>query len=220
MMFRIVLQRDILLIVRSQAACIQPLLFFIVVVSLFPLAIGAEPAVLRNIGPGVIWVASLLAVILSLDKLYQNDFEDGTLEQLLLSPQSDLTWIGAKILAHWLVTGLPLLILSPLVGLFFHLNINMILALLVSLLLGTPTLSLLGAIGSSLTVGLRSSGILLAMLVLPLYIPILIFGTSAVVTAGQGLPVLGHMAFLGACLLLALIISLLVSSYALRIVVD
>jgi heme exporter protein B len=187
---------------------LYPLAFFVLVILLFPLAVSPDPRILSSIATGVIWVAALLASLLSLDRLFHSDFGDGTLEQILLSPHPLSVLVLAKVLAHWLVTGLPLLIIAPLSGIFFHLPADKILILVASLALGTPTLSLIGAIGMALTLGIRHSGMLLALLVIPLYIPVLIFGVN------------GHLAWLAALLLLAVSLAPVVIAAALRIGVE
>lgn len=215
-----VLRRDLQLAVRNRSELVNPLLFFILVVSLFPLGIGPGPRLLAQIAPGVIWVAALLATLLSMERLFRADFEDGTLEHLLLSPHGLAFLALAKILAHWLVTGLPLIVISPLLGVLLQLPTDAIPLLPLTLLLGTPVLSLIGAIGVALTAGLRRGGVLLTLLVLPLYIPVLIFGSTAVAAAAAGLPVTGHLALLGALLALALTLAPLATAAGLRISVD
>lgn len=215
-----VLRRDLHLGVARPAELLNPLLFFILVVSLFPLGVGPGPQILRTIAPGVIWVAALLATLLSTERLFRGDFDDGSLEQLLLSPHS-LPWLVlAKVLAHWLLTGLPLLLVSPLLGVILYLPGEAIAALPLTLLLGTPILSLVGAIGVGLTVGLRRGGVLLTLLVLPLYIPALIFGTSALEAAATGLGYTGQLALLGAMLAMALTLAPFAAAAALRISVN
>ena len=215
--FTLLLKRDLLLAVRHRSEMINPLLFFVLVTSLFPLGIGADPILLRAVGPGVIWVAALLAALLSLEGIFRSDFEDGTLEQFLLSSHPVSVLVLAKVLAHWLITGLPLLLISPLLGVLLGLPGDAIIILLVTLALGTPVLSLVGAIGVSLTVAVNRGGVLLSLIILPLYIPILIFGANAVDVASDGLPVTGQLLFLGAVLALALSLAPLATSVALRI---
>jgi heme exporter protein B len=215
--FALLLKRDLTLAVRHRAEMINPLLFFILVTSLFPLGVGANPNLLQAIGPGVIWVAALLAALLSLDNIFRSDFEDGTLEQFLLSSHPVSILVLAKVTAHWLVTGLPLLLVSPLLGVLLGLTGDGIRILMLTLLLGTPVLSLLGAVGVALTVGLRKGGMILSLLVLPLYVPLLIFATSAVDTAAAGLPVSAHLLFISALLVLALSLSPPATAAALRI---
>lgn len=220
LVFRDMLVRDSLLAYRRGSETLNPLLFFIIVVTLFPLAVTPEIATLALIGPGIVWVAALLATLLSLPSLFHSDFDDGTLEQLLLSPYPLSMLVSAKILAHWLVTGLPLIIIAPLLALFLHLSVPAIGILMLSLLLGTPTLSLMGAIGAGLTVGLRHGGVLLALIILPLYVPILIFGAGAVINAMAGAPVQGQLAMLAAFLMLAITLAPLASAGALRVCVN
>ena len=215
--FTLLLKRDLTLAVRHRAEMINPLLFFVLVTSLFPLGIGADPVLLKAIGPGIIWVAALLAALLSLDGIFRSDFEDGTLEQLLLSSHPVSVLVLAKVLAHWLITGLPLLLISPLLGILLGLPAAGINILLITLLLGTPVLSLLGAVGVALTVGLRKGGMILSLLVLPLYVPLLIFAANAVDTAAAGLPITAHLSLISALLVLALSLSPLATAAALRI---
>ena len=210
-------RRDLTLAFRHRAEMANPLLFFVIVVTLFPMGITPETRILETIAPGVIWVAALLAAMLSLDTLFRSDFEDGALEQILLSPHPAAVLVLAKVLAHWLVTGLPLILAAPLLGVLLALPGDARWVLVATLALGTPVLSLVGAIGTALTVGLRRGGVLLSLLVLPLYIPVLIFGSNAVGTAADGLPVIGQLYFLGALLVLALTLAPLAIGAALRI---
>ncbi len=212
-----VLRRDLKLGIRKRSELLNPLFFFILVASLFPLGVGPGPKILGEIAPGVIWVAALLATLLSMERLFRSDFEDGALEHLLLSPHSLPLLVFAKVVAHWLVTGLPLMLISPLLGVLLHMPVEAITVLPLTLLLGTPVLSLLGAIGVALTVGLRRGGVLLTLLVLPLYVPVLIFGTAAVAAAASGLPVSGQLALIGAMLALALTLAPFATAAALRI---
>ena len=215
--FSLLLKRDLTLAMRHRAEMINPLLFFVLVTSLFPLGIGADPRLLQAVGPGVIWVAALLAALLSLEGIFRSDFEDGTLEQFLLSSHPVSILVLAKVLAHWLITGLPLLLISPLLGVLLGLPGEAIVILLVTLTLGTPVLSLIGAVGVALTVGLRKGGMILSLLVLPLYVPLLIFAASAVDTAAAGLPVTAHLSLISALLVLSLSLSPLATAAALRI---
>jgi len=215
-----ILRRDLKLGFRNRGELLNPVFFFILVVSLFPLGVGPSPDTLRTIGPGVIWVSALLATLLSTERLFRSDFDDGTLEHLLLSPHPLPLLVLAKVTAHWLITGLPLILVSPLLGVLMHLSGDAIVVQLLALLLGTPVLSLIGAIGVSLTVALRRGGVLLTLLVLPLYVPILIFGTSAVLAASTGLPSSGQLALIGAMLALALTLSPFATASGLRISVD
>ena len=214
---RTIIGRDLTLAMRRRSDIMTTLFFFVIVVSLFPLGIGPEINTLRLIAPGVFWVAALLASMLALEKLFAADFEDGTLEQMLLTPQPVFILVLAKVFAHWLITGVPLVLLSPLLGLQYDLGIETLGVLLLSLLLGTPALSLIGAIGAALTLGLRGGGVLVSLLVLPLYIPVLIFGAGAVEANVSGLGETGHLLMLGAILLLALVAAPLATSAALRI---
>jgi len=215
--FTLLLKRDLTLAIRHRAEMINPLLFFVLVTSLFPLGIGADPKLLQMIGPGVIWVAALLAALLSLEGIFRSDFEDGTLEQFLLSSHPVSVLVLAKVLAHWLITGLPLLVISPLLGVLLGLPGDAILILLVTLALGTPVLSLIGAVGVALTVRLRKGGMILSLLVLPLYVPLLIFAANAVDTAAAGFPVTAHLSLISALLVLSLSLSPLATAAALRI---
>ena len=213
-------RRDLHLALRSKAELGVQLLFYAVVVTLFPLGVGADPGLLRALGPGVLWVAALLASLLSLPRLFSADFADGALEQIALSPYPLPALISGKILAHWLTTGAPLVVLSPLLALQFGLDGSELAALAVGLLLGTPTLSLLGAIGAALTLGLRAGGALLALLILPLYAPILIFGAGTVEATRAGLAAGGTLSVLGAALLVAVVGAPLASAAAVRIALD
>lgn len=218
--FFAIIRRDLLLAFRRRAELANPLLFFVMVVTLFPLAVGAQPNLLQAMAPGVIWVAALLAALLSLDNLFRSDFEDGSLEQLLLSPHSLSILVLGKILAHWLVTGLPLLLVAPLLALFLGLPQAAMGTLWLTLILATPLLSLIGAIGVSLTVGLRRGGMILSLLVLPLYVPVLIFASSAVDRAASGLPVSAQLNILAAMLFLALVLVPLPTTAALKMSVN
>lgn len=214
------LRRDLRIALRRQADTAAALVFFLIVVSLFPLGIGPEPALLRRLAPGAIWVAALLATLLSLPRLFADDHQDGTLEQLLLAATPLPLLVLAKVAAHWLATGLPLTLLSPLLALQFDLDGRAIGVLAASLLLGTPLLSLIGAIMAALTLGVRGGGVLLALLVLPLYIPVLVFGAGAVEASAAGLGVSAHFSLLGAMLALALFLAPWAAAWALRIAVE
>ncbi|MBI0407076.1 MAG: heme exporter protein CcmB [Nitrosospira sp.] len=216
-MFLWVIQRDLLLAMRRRFDILTTLFFFVIVVSLFPLGIGPEINILRTIAPGVVWVAALLASMLSLGRIFSNDYLDGTLEQMLISPQSLSLLVLGKALAHWLITGIPLILISPLLGIQYNLPLDAILILALSLLLGTPILSLIGAIGAALTLGLRGGGMLVSLLVLPLYIPVLVFGSGAVEASAVGLGAGAHLSLLGAFLLIALVITPWATASALRI---
>jgi len=203
---------------RRRTDVLTTLFFFVIVVSLFPLGVGTEKQVLQTLGPGVVWVAALLASMLALERLFAADYEDGTLEQMLLTPQPLSTLVVAKVAAHWLLTGLPLVIIAPLIALQYHLPETSQVAMMLSLLVGTPILSLIGAIGAALTLGLRGGGILLSLLILPLYIPVLVYGAGAVTVSTIELAHVGpYFSLLSAFLLLALIFSPLAAAAALRI---
>jgi heme exporter protein B len=215
--FYTVVMRDLLLAIRHKSDILTTLFFFVIAISLFPLGVGPELDMLREIAPGVFWVAALLAAMLALERLFAIDFADGTLEQLLLTPQPASLLVLGKVLAHWLITGVPLVLLAPLLGLQYDLSNDALAVLMLTLLLGTPALSLIGAIGAALTLGLRGGGVLVSLLVLPLYIPVLIFGAGAVEATVSGLGGTGHLLMLGAILLLALVLSPLATVAALRI---
>jgi heme exporter protein B len=214
------LKRDLLLALRRRSDVATTLFFFLIVSSLFPLGIGPEPALLRSIAPGVLWVAALLAGMISLTRLFAADFADGSLEQMLLAPQPLSLLVTAKVLAHWLVCGLPVVLLAPLIGLQYALPSDALLILVWALLLGTPALSLIGAIGAALTLGVRGSGLLVALLVLPLYIPVLIFGAGAVAASQHGLSAQAHLSLLAACSILSLVLAPWATAAALRISVE
>ena len=202
--FYSLLKRDLLLAFRHRSEMINPLMFFVLVVTLFPLGTGADTQLLKSMAPGIIWVAALLAAMLSLDAIFRSDFEDGSLELLLLNPHPTSILVLAKVFAHWLVTGLPLIIVAPLLAVFLGLDSSLIGLLVVTLLLGTPVLSLIGAVAIALTVGLKRGGILLSLLVLPFYVPILIFSTNAIEMAASGLPVMAQLWILASLLILAI----------------
>lgn len=216
-MFLRIIQRDLLLAMRRRSDVLTTLFFFIIVVSLFPLGVGPEMNMLRIMAPGVVWVAALLAAMLSLGRMFSGDYVDGTLEQMLLSPQSLSLLVLGKALAHWLVTGVPLVLMAPVLGVQYDLSSDALLVLTGSLLLGTPVLSLIGAIGAALTLGLRGGGVLVSLLVLPLYIPVLIFGAGAVEASVAGLGAGAHMSLLGAFLLAALALAPWTTAASLRI---
>lgn len=195
---------DLVACFRSRAELLLPMIFFVMVVALFPMALSVDPALLQAMAPAILWVAALLSALMALHGLLRQDHADGFLEQCLLTPVSLPGLIFAKVWAHWLVTGLPLTLLAPLLGKMLYLSWQGIAALVLSLLLGTPILSFIGAAGVGLTLGLRNAGLLLTLLVLPLYVPVLIFGTSSVMTATLGFPVIAPFFFLGAMLVLAI----------------
>lgn len=215
-----VIHRDLKVALRRAPDVLTPLVFFAIVVSLFPLGIGPDPAVLATLAPGALWVAALLAVMLSLPRMFADDYADGTLEQLLLVPQPLGVLVLAKGLAHWLLTGLPLVLLSPLLALQLQLPPTAVGTLVLSLLVGTPVLSLLGAIGAALTLGLRGGGVLISLLVLPLYTPVLIFGAGSVAAAATGLDTEAYFSLLGAFLVLALSFAPWTTAAALRVALD
>ncbi|MDD5034095.1 MAG: heme exporter protein CcmB [Methylococcaceae bacterium] len=218
--FYALLKRDLLLAFRHRGELANPLLFFLMIVTLYPLGVSPETEMLRKIAPGVIWIAALLAALFSLENLFRSDFEDGALEQMLLSAQPLSLLALAKVLAHWLVSGVPMLLLAPVLGLLLSMPEKAILALELTLGLGTPLLSLVGAIGVALTVGLRRGGVLLTLLVMPLYIPVLIFATNAVTAAAAGMPIAGQIYFLASLLMLALTLAPVAIAAALRISVS
>lgn len=201
--FTLLLAREARLLCRRPAELANPLVFFAIVIALFPLAVGPESQLLQTISPGLVWVAALLAVLLSLDGLFRSDFEDGSLEQWVVSPHPLALLVLAKVAAHWAFSGLALVLLAPLLGLMLGMPLSALPVLLISLLLGTPVLSLLGAVGAALTVGLKRGGLLLALLILPLYIPVLILGSGALQAALQGLPAFGHLLWLSSLTALA-----------------
>ena len=212
-----VIRRDLLLVMRHPAEMINPLVFFVLVVALFPMGISPEASLLSQTAAGVVWVAALLATLLSLEILFKADFADGSLEQLLLAPQPAWILVLAKVFVHWLVSGLPLVLLSPVVATMLFLPTEAMPALLLSLLIGTPTLSLFGAVGAALVTGVKNGGMLISLLVLPLYIPVLLFGTGAVAAAAQGMPVGGYLAYLGAMFIFALMATPWAAAAALKI---
>ena len=216
-LFSAALRREILVIWRNPADIINPLFFFVMVVSLFPLAVSPQPATLTLLAPGLIWVAALLAVLLSLDGLFRRDQETGALDMLLTAPGLSVVPVLAKLIAHWLLTGLPLVLVAPVLGYMLYLPSEVLGVLMLSVLLGTPSLTIIGAIGAGLTVGLNRGGILLAILVLPLYIPVMIFGAGSVSTALDNGPVSGVIAVLAALLALTLSVGPLAVVAGLRI---
>jgi len=216
-MFRWIVARDLTLAWRRRADVLSTLFFFVIVVSLFPLGIGPETKLLRSIAPGVVWVAALLASMLSLGRVFQNDYQDGTLEQMLLTPQPLYLVVLGKILAQWLVSEVPLVLIAPLIGVQFDLAPDTLRILFVSLLVGTPILSLIGSIGAALTLGLRGGGVLIALLILPLYIPVLIFGAGAVDASISGMSPQANLYLLAAFLVVSLVFAPWATSAALRI---
>ena len=215
--FTALLRRDFLLAYRRRAELLQPLVFLLVVVTLFPLGVGPSPGLLANIAPGVIWIAALLATVLSLDSLFRSDFEDGTLEQMVLSGQPLALIALARTVAHWLVAGLPIVLLSPLLAMWMNLPDEGLLILVESLAIGTPVLSLIGAIGGALTVSLKRGGQLLSLLVFPLYVPLLILATSAVGSAVTGLPYTGQLGLMIAGLIASMTLAPFATAAALKL---
>lgn len=218
--FLALLRVELLLALRRRADIANPLLFFVTVLALMPLGVGPEPELLARLAPGLIWVVALLATLLSQESLFRGDFEDGSLEQLSLCPQPLYFGVLAKVAVHWLVTGLPLALLSPLLALMFNLPAAGYLSLLASLLLGTASLSLIGAVGAALTVALRRPGLLLALIVMPLYVPVLIFGTGAVQAALEGYGYSAQVAVLAALLAASAALAPLAAAGAIRISLD
>lgn len=218
--FFAVVRRDIALALRRRSDVLNTLVFFVIVTSLFPLGVGAEKNLLTSIAPGILWVAALLAAVLSLVRMFEADYADGTLEQLALAPQPLTIIVLAKIFAHWLLTGLPLTLLAPVLALQFNLSPSAIGLLTATLAIGTPVFSLLGAVVAGLTLGLRGGGVLAALLVLPLYVPVLIFGAGAVGVAESGLDAASHLLLLGAALLCALALAPWAAAAALRVALD
>ena len=216
-MFRWIVARDLTLAWRRRADVLSTLFFFVIVVSLFPLGIGPETQLLRLVAPGVVWVAALLASMLSLGRVFQNDYQDGTLEQMLLTPQPLYLVVLGKVLAQWLVSEVPLVLIAPLIGVQFDLAPDTLSILFVSLLIGTPILSLIGSIGAALTIGLRGGGVLIALLILPLYIPVLIFGAGAVDASISGMSPQANLYLLAAFLVVSLVFAPWATSAALRI---
>ena len=211
------LKRDLKIAIRNPSSILNPLLFFIISISLFPLAISPEASTLSQIASGIIWVASMLAVLLSLNALFHHDFENGVLEQMVISHHSLPLLILSKVLAHWLLTGVPIILLSPVLAMLLFLDAAATKILMLTLLLATPSLSLIGAIGASLIVGIKNSGMLLSLLILPLYIPILIFASSAVSQIQFAMSVDFELYILASILVLSLMTTPFVSSIALKI---
>lgn len=217
---RCVVARDLLIVMRNKSDAANTLLFFAIVASLFPLGVGPETALLRTIAPGVVWVAALLASMLALARLFSSDYADGTLEQLLLAPHPLGMLVAGKVFAHWLVSGFPLVLLAPLLGLQFGLDGEAVMALVASLALGTPVLSLLGAVAAALTLGVRGSGVLVSLIVLPLCVPVLIFGAGAVDAVAGGLSAAPHLSLLGAYLLPGALFGPWATAVAIRIALE
>ncbi|HEA3278177.1 TPA: heme exporter protein CcmB [Pasteurella multocida] len=220
MIFLAIIKRELQIAMRKQAEILNPLWFFLLVITLFPLVIGPDPKLLARIAPGIAWVAALLSALLSFERLFRDDFVDGSLEQLMLTAQPLALTALAKVIAHWLLTGLPLILLSPIAALLLSLEVEIWWALVLTLLIGTPVLSCLGAIGVALTVGLRKGGVLLSLLVVPLFIPVLIFSASVLEAASLSLPYSGQLAILGAILASSVTLSPFAIAAALRISLD
>lgn len=215
-----VARRDLLMVMRRKSEVLTALFFFVIVTSLFPLGIGPEPALLRKIAPGVLWVAALLATMLGLQRMFAADHADGTLEQMAISPTPLVMLVVGKIGAHWLVSGLPLVLIAPVLGIQFDLDASALGVLVIALMLGTPLLSLIGSIGAALTLGVRGGGVLLSLLVLPLFIPALIFGAGAVEAHISGMGAGGHLSLLAAMLALAVFFAPWATTAALRIALE
>jgi heme exporter protein B len=215
-----VIRRDLKLAARRKGDWMTSQFFFVMVVSMFPLGIGPDPVILSKVAPGVVWVAALLASLLSLSRLYADDHRDGSLEQMLLSPNPPVLLALGKALAHWLIYGIPLLLIAPVLGVQFSLPADAIGVLMLSLLIGTPVLSLLGSVGAALTLGLRGGGVLLTLLILPLYVPALIFGAGAVDSALSGLGAEANLSLLAAFMVMTLLVSPWVASAALKVSIE
>ncbi|MDE1891599.1 MAG: heme exporter protein CcmB [Betaproteobacteria bacterium] len=213
-------RRDLTLALRHKTEILTALFFFVIVVNLLPLGVGPDPKLLSKIAPGVVWIGALLATLLGLPRLFAHDHQDGTLEQLSLSPRSFTLIVLGKIIAHWIVAGLPVVLITPLLGIQFDLAGPIIGVLMLTLVLGTPVLSLIGAIGAALTLGVRGGGVLLSLLILPLYIPVLIFGAGAAEAYRAGLDMTGYLWLLAALDLLALFFAPWVSAIALKVALE
>lgn len=216
-MFIVLLKRELMLAVRRRRELANPLIFFVLVASLFPLGITPDPQLLQTIAPGVIWVAALLASLLGAEGLFHSDYQDGSMEQLMLIPDSEWKLVMSKVCAHWLTSGLPLTIIAPLIAYLLHLPIDGYVCLLITLLLATPVLSFFAAIGMALTLGLRTGGVLVPLLILPFYVPVLVFATAAVGAAVEGLPTNGYYALLGAALILTILFAPFAISASLKV---
>ena len=219
-LFRVMVRRDLLLAYRQKSDVLQTVFFFLVVITLVPLGVGAETELLRSMAPGIVWVAALLAALLSLPRLFAHDFADGTLEQMVLSPDPLPVIVLAKAFAHWLTTGVPITVFASLAAVMFDLKAEVAAVLVFSLLIGTPVLSLLGSVGAALTLGLRSGGVLTSLLVLPLYIPVLIFGAGAAGAVAGAVSPAAYLLITGALSLFALAIAPWASAAALRIALE
>jgi heme exporter protein B len=209
--------KDVALAYRQRAELMQPLMFFVLVITLFPLAIGPSPETLQRIGGGVIWVAAILSLLLGMERMFRDDFADGSLEQYMLSPTPLYMIVVVKVLTHWLMHIVPLFLISPLLALFLNLTFDMYVALMLTLLLGTPLISFIGGIGVALTVGLHRGGVLLALLLIPIFIPLLIFATSAIESASMLLPYHAQLAIIAALLLFSVALSPMAIAYSLKV---
>jgi heme exporter protein B len=218
--FFLIIHQEIKTTLRAAHAWLTPLLFFVMIVVCFPFAVGPDNNLLTTIAPGIIWVAVLLAIVLSIGNIFRSDAEEGYLDLLLMSPHPLILLVLCKVISHWVVTCLPLILLSPVLGLILHLNLHTECVLIITLLLGTPVLSLIGGIGAALVVGIRNSGLLLPVLILPLYIPVLIFGTGTVMAASNNLAINGYVAIMGALILVSLAFAPWMMSLALRVGVN
>lgn len=216
----IMVRRDLILALRHKSELLTALFFFVIVVNLLPLGVGPDPKLLSKIAPGVLWIGALLATLLGLPRLFAHDYQDGSLEQLSLSPYSFTLIVLGKILAHWLVAGLPVVLITPFLGIQFNLSGPIIAVMMATLLLGTPVLSLIGSIGAALTLGVRGGGVLLSLLILPLYIPVLIFGAGATEAYRSGLDMSGYFWLLAALDILALFFAPWVSAVALKVALE
>lgn len=216
-LLRIMIRRDLLLAMRRRAEVANALLFFVIVASLFPLGVGPEVNLLRTIAPGIIWVAALLASLLALGRMFAPDYADGTLEQMLLAREPLVVIVAGKVISHWMVSGLPLVLLAPVLAIQFDLAADSVGVLVISLLLGTPSLTLIGAVGAALTLGVRGASLLTALLILPLYVPVLILGASAADAAAGGVTAFAHLLLLAAFLVFAAVFAPLAIAAALRI---
>ena len=212
-----VAKRDFALAYRQRAELMQPIMFFLMVITLFPLAIGANPQTLQLVSGAIVWVAAILSLLMGLERLFRDDYIDGSLEQLILSPTPLYMIVLVKVISHWLVNIIPLLLISPLLALFLNMTHTMYFTLILTLLLGTPIISLVGAIGVALTVGLQRSGVLVALLLIPLFIPLLIFATSAIDSASMNLPISFQLGIMASLLLFSLAIAPMVIAYSLRV---
>lgn len=213
-------QRDLMLAWRNRGEVFNPLLFFVLVISLFPLGVSPDPALLQKMSPGLLWVVALLSALLASDGMFREDYEDGCLDQILLAPQPLYLLVIAKVFAHWFISGVPLVLAAPGLAMLVYLPADAIMSLVLSLFLGTLCLSFIGAIGAALTVSLRQSGVLMSLIVLPLYIPVLIFGAGSVAAAAAGFDFHAQVAILGAFALLAIAIAPLAIAGALRLSAD